>query len=322
MRSRSIAALTLSILALAPFTASAATTPAYGAAATYGILAGTYNNPVPGTTVNGDIGFITGPAVIPSGTHTNYGSGAPFTTAISDINTALTALNTQPCTFTFPAGAVDLSTDTLHGALGVYTPGVYCVPSISPSVTIGTAGITLSGSGTYIFRLNRSLVTASSSVVTLSSGASACDVFWTPVDNAITSTLGENSKFAGTIIGTTRLDIRTNVAVTGGVFLPSGIVSTNVDDTISAPASCVPVVPPVVPPVVVPPVVPPVVVPPVVPPVVVLPVVPPAVTTSIADPKTPNTGSGGHASENTLVLALSALLAVAGSAYILSRRSA
>jgi len=216
----------------------AATTPSLGVATTYGVLANIYTNPVPGTTVNGDVGFATAPAIVPAGTHVNYGSGAPYATAGTDKSSALADLNSQACTFTFAPGIIDLATDTTHGQMGVYTPGVYCVSSMTPAVSLGASGITLSGSGTYIFRFNGSLVTAASSVVTLSNGASACNVFWTPIDNAITSTLGANSIFAGTLIGTTRLAIRTNVTWVGRALLFNGTVVTDVDDTITVPSSC------------------------------------------------------------------------------------
>lgn len=109
-----------------PTAAIAATTPSLGAAATYGVLASTYTNTVAGTTINGGVGFTTGPSVAPAGVHANYGSGAPYATAGTDQGSALSALALQTCTFTFAAGAINLSTDTTHGPIGVYTPGVYC----------------------------------------------------------------------------------------------------------------------------------------------------------------------------------------------------
>ncbi len=185
--------------------ALAATTPSLGSAATYGILSSTYTNTVSGTTINGDVGFTTGPAVVPGGTHTNYGSGAPYSTAGTDQGTALTNLNDQACTFTFAPGAIDLAIDTTHGSIGVYTPGVYCT---SGAASIGTAGITLSGSGTYIFRVNGALTSVANSVVTLAGGASACDVFWTP---AAATTLGANSTFVGTNIDASGITIGSTV---------------------------------------------------------------------------------------------------------------
>lgn len=218
--------------------ATAATTPILGTATTYGVLARTYTNPVPGTTINGDVGFSVGPAVVPSGAHANYGSGGSFSTAGTAQSAAVTSLGNQPCTFTFPAGIIDLATDTTHGTMGVYAPGVYCVSSMVPGIVIGAGGITLSGSGVYIFRVNGSLTTVANSHVTLANGASACDVFWTLTDNVITSTLGANSLFSGTLIDTVGLAIRTNVSWTGRALLFNGRVSTDIDDTITVPSSC------------------------------------------------------------------------------------
>lgn len=100
-----------------PITQSfAATTPSLGAAASYGVLGDTYTNPTGATTINGDIGFNTGPAVLPLGghpsvTYPNYGSAAPFAAAGVAQTAALANLDSQACTYTFPAGDIDLSTD-------------------------------------------------------------------------------------------------------------------------------------------------------------------------------------------------------------------
>lgn len=209
----------------------AATTPSLGTAATYGILSSTYTNTAAGTTITGDVGFSTGPAVVPGGTHTNYGSAAPYTTAGTDQGAALTSLNGQACTFTFAAGAIDLAADTTHGAIGVYTPGVYCT---SGAASIGTAGITLNGAGTYIFRINGALTSAANSVVALSGGASACDVFWTPTS---ATTLGANSTFRGTNIDASGITIGSAVTWTGQALAFGGTVTTDTD-TIAVP-TCV-----------------------------------------------------------------------------------
>ncbi len=220
-------AVFLVVALVAPVTVSAATTPSLGAAASYGVLSSTYTNTVAGTTINGDVGFTTGPAVVPGGAHPNYGSGAPYATAGTDQGSALAALNAQPCTFTFAPGAIDLATDTTHGPIGVYTPGVYCTPA---AASIGAGGITLSGSGTYIFRVNGALTTVANSVVTLA-GASACDVFWTPTS---ATTLGANSTFAGTNIDASGITIGSTVTWTGRALAFGGTVSTT-SDTITVP---------------------------------------------------------------------------------------
>lgn len=221
----------------------AATTPSLGTTSTYGVLSSTYTNTVPGTTITGDVGFTTGPAVVPAGVHANYGSSAPYATAGADQGTALASLNGQACTFTFAPGAIDLATDTTHGPIGVYTPGVYCTGAPG-AASIGTAGITLSGAGTYIFRINGALTSVVNSHVTLAGGASACDVFWTPVS---TTTLGANSTFIGTNIDVAGITLGNNVSWTGMALAFGGTVTTAVDDNITVP-SCGAVPPPAVPP--------------------------------------------------------------------------
>lgn len=213
----------------------AATTPPLGLSATYGILASTYTNTSAGSTINGDVGFTTGPAVAPLGTHVNYGSGAPYATAGIDQGIALSALDLQACTFTFPAGAIDLSTDTTHGGAGVYAPGVYCS---SGAMDVG-GPINLSGNGTFIFRSAGALTTTAGATVTLS-GTSACDVFWTPSE---ATTLAANTTFAGTVIGNAGITVGANTTWLGRALAFGGTVTSDTV-TITVP-SCTVVPPPV-----------------------------------------------------------------------------
>ena len=154
-----------------------------------------------------------------------------FRSAGTDQSTALTSLSLQSCTFTFPDGAIDLATDVSHGTIGVYTPGVYCTTATS-AASIGTAGITLNGAGTYIFRINGALTTVVNSVVSLSGGASPCDVFWTP---SSATTLGANSTFLGTDIDAPGITIGNNVGWVGRALSFGGTVTTAVADVITAP---------------------------------------------------------------------------------------
>ncbi len=206
--------------------ASAATTPSLGLSATYAVLASTYTNTSAGTTINGDIGFTTGPAVAPGGVHTNYGSAAPYGTAGTDQGNALSALAVQACTFTFAPGAINISTDTTHGPIGIYTPGVYCS---NGAMNVG-GPITFSGSGTYIFRPTGALTSTAGAVVTLSS-ASPCDVFWTP---SAATTLAANTTFMGTVIDNAGITVGANTTWTGRALAFGGTVTTDTD-TITAP---------------------------------------------------------------------------------------
>lgn len=199
----------------------AATTPSLGAAASYGVLAGTYTN-TSVSTVNGDVGFTTPPAVAPLGSHPNYGSGAPYATAGADQGTALTNLNGQACTTNFPPGAVVIT--------GTYAPGVYC--STGAMNLSGT--ITLNGAGAYIFRADGALNTAAGTIVVLAGGASACDVFWTPT----ATTLGANTTFAGTVIDDASITVGANTNWTGRALSFASTVTTDTA-TITVP-TCAP----------------------------------------------------------------------------------
>lgn len=217
-------------LAITPL-ASAATSPTAGAANSFVILSGTYTNTVSGTTLNGDLGYTTPPFVTPTVNGTTHVADSVYNQAGIDQGNALKNLNNQPCTFTFPPGPIDLSTDTTHGPVAVYTPGVYCVTGASNAVVGGT--ITLTGGGTYIFRMDGALTTGANSVVALAGGASACDVWWTPTQ---ATTLGANSTFVGTDIDASGITIGNTVTWTGQALAFGGTVSTS-SDTISA-ATC------------------------------------------------------------------------------------
>ena len=222
-------ALTLSLTVVST-AAHAATDPGLGHANTFGILSSTYTNTASGTTITGDLGYTTGPAVAPTVSGTTHVADSTYNQAGIDQGSALTNLNNQPCTFTFPAGAVDLATDTSHGAIGVYTPGVYCTTATS-AASIGTAGITLTGGGTYIFRVNGALTTVTGSAVRFASGASACDLWWTPTQ---ATTLGATTTFAGTDIDASGVTILTTINWTGRALAFGGTVSTTTD-TITVP---------------------------------------------------------------------------------------
>ncbi len=169
-----------------------------------------------------------------------YVANGKYNQAGTDQNSALSTLAAEPCTTTFPAGPVDLATDTTGHSIGVYPPGVYCTTA-SSAATIGGGGtITLTGSGTYIFRINGALTTSANSIVTFAGGASACDVFWTPTS---ATTLGATSTFGGTVIDASGITIGSTVTWTGRALAFGGTVSTTTD-TITSSACTAATVPP------------------------------------------------------------------------------
>ncbi|MDD2487468.1 MAG: ice-binding family protein [Candidatus Gracilibacteria bacterium] len=225
------AALSLSLTGI--FAVSAAVTPTLGTASTFSILAGTFTNTSAATIINGDIGFTTGPFLAPLGTQLNYGPGVPTPQARIDVSDALsTGLAPQTCTPAFTFG----STTDLSLLPQPLTSGVYC---IAGDASIGSAGITLSGTGTFIFRINGSLTSVDNSVVTLSPLTSACDVFWTPT---AATTLGATTVFGGIIIDNANaITIGANTTLLGrALSLGAGSVTTGDSSVITAPNCIIP----------------------------------------------------------------------------------
>jgi hypothetical protein len=303
-----VLAVSLMLALGGPISALGATTPPLGAATTFGILGSTYTNTAIGTTINGDIGYTTGPAVAPTVNGATHAADGTYNQAGIDQGNALANLNNQACTFTFAPGAIDLAIDTTHGPIGVYTPGVYCTLG---AASIGTSGITLNGAGTFIFRVNGALTTAANSAVTLANGASACDVFWTPT---AATTLGANSTFVGTNIDASGITIGSTVSRTGRSLAFGGTVTTNAD-TMTVPACATPAPAPVVPPVVAPVVPPPA---PVVPPVVAPVPVPAPIFTPIAT--APNTGYAPSSQNLPWQISLAILAVVALAVAVIKRK--
>jgi len=104
----------------------------------------------------------------------------------------------------YPAGDVNLANTTL-------TPGIYQATS---SLQIGAGTLTLSGgSGSvFIFQIGSTLTTASSTVVALTGGVSAANVYWQVGSSA---TLGSSSAFSGIIMANDDITIASGATLAG-----------------------------------------------------------------------------------------------------------
>ena len=167
---------------------SAPITLSLGTASNYAILSGsviTLN--VPGQLVTGNTGHVSTLSAnftyggLPLGTdHAGVTVGTITSpgTPLGDEHIVLDSIGTWngvnstglACTFTFAPGAIDLAVDTTHGPIGVYTSGVYC---INGGASIGTAGITLSGNGYHIFKINGAL--------TSDAELTSCIIWWSTI---------------------------------------------------------------------------------------------------------------------------------------------
>jgi LPXTG-motif cell wall-anchored protein len=177
-----------------------------GTAASFAVLAGTTVTNTGPSVISGDVGLSPGTAVVgfPPGIVNNgtiHATDAAAAQAQADVTTAYNDAAGRSSTATVTA---DLGGQTL-------VAGVYTGP------TLGLTGtVTLDAQGdpnaVFIFQAASTLITASSSVVALTNGADACNVFWQVGSSA---TLGTNSAFVGTVLALTSIAATTGATING-----------------------------------------------------------------------------------------------------------
>lgn len=245
----SLASLGFAALLFAAVPAQAAIAPNLGSNQTFGVISDTYTNTAVGTTINGDICYTTGPAIVPTifpVTLVNPPAACTPQNNI-DFDIALSLVNGQPCTDVGP-GAIALdSYDSGHGP-GIWFPGCYETAG-AMNITVGQT-VTLNGNGVYIFR-SAALNPAANTNFSLLGGACEGNVFWAPTG----TTIGANSTFVGTILDAGGITIGDTVTLRGRALVQRLLTVSTDKDTISIPGVCdapvvdPPGVPPVVPPV-------------------------------------------------------------------------
>ena len=163
-----------------------------GTAASFAIVGGSaVSANGTGSVVNGDVGVSPGTSI--TGFPANATITPPFAThadpdglaisAQTSVTALYVALGTGPCT---PLG---MQLDTV--SVG---PGVYCFTSTADLAANGT--FTLTGAGTYIFRVGSGLTANMLSNMQLLNGADPCNVFWQVVSAATLN----GTTFAGNVV--------------------------------------------------------------------------------------------------------------------------
>ncbi len=184
----------------------------------FAILANTYTDSGFGTTLNGDLGYNVAPPTPPIVTGTTFVSPNPvYVSAIAKQASLLASANNPAqsgvCTTTLGVATV-LDADLPQPL----TPGVYCIGGAASIVNY----LTLSGDGTYIFRISGTLDASMFSTVALLGGAKADKVFWVPAGG---TTLGDSSIFAGIILSNAAITL--DGAIMDGRVLSNGAVTTS-----------------------------------------------------------------------------------------------
>ena len=202
-----VAALGLALTGVTANPASAAQAPVgLGTAAGYAVLGATTVTNTGASVISGDVGLSPGTAVVgfPPGvinSGTIHATDAAAAQAQADLTTAYNDAAGRASTATVSA---DLGGQTLVS--GVYT-----------GATLGLTGtLTLDAQGdpnaVFIFQSASTLITASASVVALTNGADACNVFWQVGSSA---TLGTNSVFVGDVLALTSIAATTGATING-----------------------------------------------------------------------------------------------------------
>ena len=175
-----------------------------GTACSFAVLAGTSITNSGLTTITGDVGS---PSETGFGTvvlvGTNHNNDSTTVAALGDLNIAYTD------------GQSRSADDVLAAELGTTTvlPGVHS--SISGAFHIGGT-VTLDAGGNtaavFIMKMSSTLVTAANSMVSLSRGAQASNVFWVVGSSA---TLGQSSTLEGSILALTAITFGNAATVHG-----------------------------------------------------------------------------------------------------------
>jgi hypothetical protein len=222
-------------------------------ASPFAILAGTAVTDVPTSTIGGDVGLTPAAGSFYAGLTCAEVSGTIFAVNAAGPapcvvnNPGLLTVAKNDLTTAYDDAAARIPDVTYNGAdnqLGglALVSGTYRVGHAATANLIGN--LTLDGAGNadavWIFQATSDLVFASSSTVTLTGGAQACNVFW-QVGSA--ATLHTSANLVGTILAHDDISVDGNVTLRGRLLAggqPShaGAV-TLIQDTITAPSSCV-----------------------------------------------------------------------------------
>lgn len=178
----------------------------------FAVLGAEHITNVPTSTIVGNVGLspaagsfysgltsaeVTGTiyAVDATGPGGSVNDPALLTQAKSDLTAAYLDAAGRTATTTFVAGDNQLGGQTL-------TDGVYAFGHATTANIVGTLTLDAQGdsNAVFIFQASSDLVMASSSVVLLTNGAQACNVFWQVTSSA---TLGTGSTFVGSILALT-----------------------------------------------------------------------------------------------------------------------
>lgn len=207
------------------------------------------------TTIDGPVGLGTAApfAVLGASTVTNTGPsvingdvGLSPGTSITGIPPAVVVGTVHATDATAAQAQIDLT--TAYGVAASLTPnatglGDLTGMSLTPGVYSGgelavTGALTLSGTAesVWVFQAATTLTIGSGALITVTDGASACNVFWQVGTSA---TIGTAAQFVGTVMANESVTATTGATIAGRLLARTGAVTLDTN-TITAPTGCAP----------------------------------------------------------------------------------
>jgi type VI secretion system secreted protein VgrG len=241
IRSTWIVALVVTIGAAFLMPASTAVTPTFtqGSESTYGVLAGSAVTNTGVSTISGSAGSNVGVS-----TGTSIDAGISIGTGVLHSNdaAAIAAKVAFTNTYNVLAGATGTSVAQQLGGLTLLA-GVHTAASsllITGTLTLDAQN---DANAVFIIQAPASTLTtaAGNSVVALSNGAQACNVYWQIGSSA---TLGTGTTFVGHIYANTSITATTGATIRGQLLAGSGAVTLDTNTIIND--NCATVTPPVI----------------------------------------------------------------------------
>jgi hypothetical protein len=183
----------------------------------FAVLGGSTVTSIGNTVLNGNLG-------VSPGTITGFPPGTVSGLTYINDTTAGDARNAALTEYTSLSGLTvtsDLTGQTLGtGGLLTLTPGVYHFNVTAPL----TGTLTLNGDSNarFVFQIGSTLDTTANSIIVLSGGVQAGNVFW-QVGSA--ANLGANTTFNGSIFANTGITMGNQTSMTGLAFANTGAVT-------------------------------------------------------------------------------------------------
>ena len=195
-----------------------------GTADSFAILAGSSVTDVPVSAITGDVG-LSPAAWVPgltcaevTGTIYSVDASGPLPCRVTNAGLLTTAKNDLTTAYNNAAGRVpDTTFVAADNQLGGQTlvAGVYRFGGAATANLIGNLTLNGSASDIWIFQATSDLVAQTSSTVTLTGGARACNVFWQVGTSA---TIRTSASFVGTVMADQSIALQANATLQGRVL--------------------------------------------------------------------------------------------------------